>query len=133
LLALLAISPVGGRISWFFFCLLAGLLLSPASLSASEEVSFGTPEMKLAKEFEKGGRKVLRYEHGRVPEWGYAKPQQDYFHDLPLAGNPGNNPLSPSWAGEAQRRPPWADEAMRSRLSDPLKGDLKRPTQKANS
>ena len=33
------------------------------------------------------------------------------------------NPLSPSWAGEAQRRP----------LSDPLNGDLKLLTSKANS
>jgi hypothetical protein len=48
--------------------------------------------MTLAKEFEKGGRKVLRYEHDSVPEWGYAKPQQDYFHVLPLAGNPGKPP-----------------------------------------
>jgi hypothetical protein len=34
-----------------------------------------------------------------------------------------NNPLSPSWAGEAQRRP----------LSDPLNGALKLLTSKANS
>lgn len=34
--------------------------------------------MKLVKESEKGGCKVLRYEHDSVPEWGHAKPQQDY-------------------------------------------------------
>ena len=62
-----------------FVTVLSILLLSPASLSASEEVSFGTPEVKLVKDFERGGRKVLRYEHDSIPEWGYAKPQQDYF------------------------------------------------------
>ena len=76
-----------------FITILSVLLLSTASLSASEEVSFGTPEMKLVKESEKGGRKVLRYEHDSIPEWGYAKSQQDYFHVLPLAGNPGQKPL----------------------------------------
>ena len=76
-----------------FVTVLSTLLLSLTLLSASEEVSFGTPEMKLVKESEKGGRKVLRYEHDSIPEWGYAKPQQDYFHVLPLAGNPGKKPL----------------------------------------
>ena len=72
---------------------LSTLLLSSALLSASEEVSFGTPEMKLVKEFEKSGRKVLRYEHDSIPEWGYTKPQQDYFYVLPLADNPEKKPL----------------------------------------
>jgi predicted esterase len=79
--------------SWFSFLLVAGLLGSSAALPASEEVAFGTPEMKLVQESERGGRKILRYEHDSIPEWGYAKPQQDYFHVLPLAGNPGNKPL----------------------------------------
>ncbi|MEJ6777954.1 MAG: hypothetical protein QNK86_00620, partial [Akkermansiaceae bacterium] len=69
------------------------LLLSSALLSASEKTSFGTPEMKLVKEFEKGGRKILRYEHDSIPEWGYAKPQQDYFYVLPLTDNPEKKPL----------------------------------------
>jgi predicted esterase len=76
-----------------FVTVLSILLLSPASLSAIEAVSFGTPEVKLVKDFEKGGRKVLRYEHDSIPEWGYAKPQQDYFYLLPLADNPGKKPL----------------------------------------
>ncbi len=76
-----------------FVTVLSILLLSPASLSASEEVSFGTPEVKLVKDFERGGRKVLRYEHDSIPEWGYAKPQQDYFYVLPLAENPEKKPL----------------------------------------
>ncbi|MFT5240171.1 MAG: putative esterase [Kiritimatiellia bacterium] len=69
------------------------LLLSPALLSGSEAVSFGTPDMALVKTSEKGGRKILRYEHDSIPEWGYAKPQQDYFNVLSLAGNPGQRPL----------------------------------------
>ena len=76
-----------------FVTVLSILLLSPASLSALEAVSFGTPEVTLVKDFEKGGRKVLRYEHDSIPEWGYAKPQQDYFYLLPLADNPGKKPL----------------------------------------
>ena len=76
-----------------FVTVLSILLLSPASLSASEEVSFGTPEVKLVKDFERGGRKVLRYEHDSISEWGYAKPQQDYFYVLPLAENPEKKPL----------------------------------------
>ena len=41
-------------------------------------------------------------------------------------------PPSPSWAGESRdggRRPPWADEAMRSRLSAPLNSAPKDPSQ----
>jgi len=57
------------------------------------ERSFGTPEMTLVKETEMKGRKVLRYEHESVPEWGYALPQKDYFYLLPLAGKPENKPL----------------------------------------
>jgi hypothetical protein len=71
----------------------SSLLLSSAFLYSSEKVSFGTPEMRLVKEFEKGERKVLRYEHDSIREWGYAKPQQDYFYLLPLAGNPEKKPL----------------------------------------
>ena len=76
-----------------FVAILFVLLLLPALLSAAEEVSFGTPKMKLVKEFEKGERKVQRYEHDSIPEWGYAKPQQDYFYVLPLANNPEKKPL----------------------------------------
>ncbi|MFT6792578.1 MAG: AraC-like DNA-binding protein [Rubritalea sp.] len=49
--------------------------------------------MKLVKESEKGGRKILRYQHDSIPEWGYAKPQQDYFYVFPLADNPKKKPL----------------------------------------
>ncbi|NIP96977.1 MAG: hypothetical protein GWO24_27505 [Akkermansiaceae bacterium] len=58
-----------------------------------EQLSFGDPEMRLVKEMERDGRTILRYEHDNVPEWGYAKPQQDYFYLLPLGGNPENRPL----------------------------------------
>ena len=69
------------------------LTIALASPSAAAEVSFGTPTMTLVKETEMKGRKVLRYEHESIPEWGYAKAQKDYFYLLPLAGNPENKPL----------------------------------------
>jgi predicted esterase len=75
------------------FLLVTQTLLLAAEKRSAEKRSFGTPEMKLIKEFEKGGRKVLRYEHDSIPEWDYAKPQQDYFYLLPLANNPEKKPL----------------------------------------
>lgn len=60
---------------------------------AVAERSFGNPKMTLVNETEMKGRKVLRYEHESIPEWGYAQPQEDYFYLLPLAGKPENQPL----------------------------------------
>jgi poly(3-hydroxybutyrate) depolymerase len=72
---------------------IAILIIALASPVIALERSFGNPEMKLVKEFEKGTRKVLRYECDSVQEWGYAKPQSDYFYLLPLQGNPEGKPL----------------------------------------
>jgi hypothetical protein len=91
-------------------------LIMIVALHASER-SFGSPEMKLVKETEIAGRKVLRYEHNSVPEWGYAKLQSDYFYVLPPKGNPGGRPLhvvlhSAGHSGdlaltEASKHPDW--------------------------
>jgi hypothetical protein len=91
-------------------------MIMTGMLQASER-SFGSPEMKLIKETEINGRKVLRYEHNSVPEWGYAKPQSDYFYVLPLKGNPEGRPLhvvlhSAGHSGdlvlaEASKHPDW--------------------------
>jgi len=70
--------------------LLTIAFVSPATAA---ERSFGTPKMTLVKETEMKGRKVLRYEHESVPEWGYAQKQQDYFYLLPAIGKPENKPL----------------------------------------
>ena len=51
---------------------------------AVAERSFGAPEMKLVEETEMKGRKVLRYEHESIPEWGYTEAQTDYFYLLPI-------------------------------------------------
>jgi hypothetical protein len=69
---------------------LAIALVSPTT---GAERSFGTPKMTLVKEMEMKGRTVLRYEHESVPEWGYAKKQQDYFYLLPATGKLENKPL----------------------------------------
>jgi len=69
------------------------LMLGFLGGASAAELSFGDPEMKLVSEKEMNGRRVLRYEHDSVPEWGYARPQKDYFHILPLKGNPENRPL----------------------------------------
>jgi hypothetical protein len=72
---------------------LLALLLVLSLPARADDLSFGNPVMTLVKESEMKGRKLLRYEHESVPEWGYATPQEDYFHVLPLAGNPANTPL----------------------------------------
>jgi len=74
--------------------MLAVALVIGLSLPAHAlERSFGTPKMKLVKETEMKGRKVLRFEHESIPEWGYQKPQRDYLYVLPLPGTPANQPL----------------------------------------
>ena len=74
--------------------ILAGLLVVTLGLSSNAaERSFGKPRMMLVKSTEMKGRTVLRYEHDSIPEWGYTKPQKDYFYLLPLADNLENKPL----------------------------------------
>ena len=74
--------------------ILAAVLLFCLALPvAAAERSFGTPKMMLVNETEIKGRKVLRFEHDSIREWGYAKPQRDYLYVLPLAGNPDKKPL----------------------------------------
>ena len=73
--------------------LAAVLLLTLALPAAAAERSFGAPKMTLVKETEMKGRKVLRFEHDSIAEWGYAKPQKDYLYVLPLTGNPERKPL----------------------------------------
>lgn len=64
-----------------------------APIFAAQEKSFGKPEMKLVETTEQTGKTILRYEHDSVPEWGYEKPQSDYFFVLPPAGEPKGQPL----------------------------------------
>lgn len=98
------------------------LLITVVSLAQplaalEKEKSFGTPEMKLVKTSEQKGKTILRYEHESVPEWGYEKPQSDYFFVLPPKGEPKARPLqvvlhSAGHSGEAVlkqsfERPSW--------------------------
>jgi len=70
------------------------LFVSAATVEVTAAArSFGTPKMTLVRVTEVKGRKVLRYEHESIPEWGYAQAQKDYFYLLPLAGKPENKPL----------------------------------------
>ncbi|MFT5905280.1 MAG: poly(3-hydroxybutyrate) depolymerase [Cryomorphaceae bacterium] len=69
------------------------IALGLASSLAAQEKSFGKPEMKLTETTEQKGKTILRYEHESVPEWGYEKPQSDYFFVLPPKGELKGRPL----------------------------------------
>lgn len=64
------------------------IVLCLAPFLTAQEKSFGKPEMKLTETSEQKGKTILRYEHESVPEWGYEKPQSDYFLVLPPEGDP---------------------------------------------
>ena len=68
-------------------------LAYPLAAQENTEKSFGKPEMKLTNTSEQEGKTILRYEHESVPEWGYEKPQSDYFFVLPPEGQPKDTPL----------------------------------------
>ena len=69
------------------------ITLGLAPVLTAQEKSFGKPEMKLTKTSEQEGKTILRYEHESVSEWGYDKPQSDYFIVLPPKGEPKDRPL----------------------------------------
>jgi dienelactone hydrolase len=69
------------------------IAITLAPILSAQDKSFGKPEMKLASTTEQEGKTILRYEHESVPEWGYAKPQSDYFIVLPPKGEPKGRPL----------------------------------------
>ena len=60
----------------------------PADVAGAEGVSFALPEPIKISEKTIAGRTAIRYEHGSVAQWGYTKPQRDYFN-LVLPAKPG--------------------------------------------
>ena len=75
------------------FLMIVAASLFQSLIALEKENSFGKPDMKLVKTSEQGGKTILRYEHDSVPEWGYEKPQSDYFIVLPPKGEPKDRPL----------------------------------------
>ena len=78
---------------YLFLVAITFVLAHPVSATEKMEKSFGKPEMKLTNTSEQKGKIILRYEHESVPEWGYEKPQSDYFLVLPPKGEPKDTPL----------------------------------------
>ena len=100
-----------------FVTVLSFLLLSSASLSAIEAVSFGTPEVKLVKDFEKGGRKA-------VPPMWYPTHATAYyvsitgggFTEVSAVGTPG---LYPEYnGGDNQHKNPFGNEIAMFKTSE---------------
>lgn len=50
------------------------------TLPGAKGVGFGMPKIEIIGEKTVDGRKVVRHEHGVVEQWGYTKPQRDYFN-----------------------------------------------------
>jgi len=50
-------------------------------------------EMEAVGESVMDGRKVIRYEHDSIAEWGYQKPQRDYFYVIPAVTSQKKAPL----------------------------------------
>lgn len=61
---------------------IVGLLAIPARATA-EENPVGLLAARVVEKRLVEGRKVIRYEHDSLPQWGYAKPQTDWFNLLP--------------------------------------------------
>jgi len=95
---------------------LAGLLalLSVSGPLLAAERSFGMPKVELANEKIVSGRKVTRYEHQSLSDWGYLKPQRDYFNVLPPAKRLKNVPLRVILHGAGKS----GDKAMISALKN---------------
>ncbi len=53
--------------------------ISPNVIEADNGAAFNLPSIRIAEEW----RKIIRYEHESAPQWGYAKPQKDFFNLLP--------------------------------------------------
>ena len=48
-----------------------------------EKSAFDLPAIKVVNESKIGGRKVIRYEHDSMNQWGYKTPQKDFFNLVP--------------------------------------------------
>ena len=70
-------------VSVFTLCILAA-----QSLALSGEPAVDLPAIKVVNERESGGRKILRYEHKSMPQWGYMTPKTNWFN-LVLPNKPG--------------------------------------------
>lgn len=61
--------------------LLALTLFAPASaVGEAKGIEFGLPNLREVDERTVDGRKIVRFEHDSVAEWGYAAPQRDYLY-----------------------------------------------------
>src|SRR4051812_5796344 len=69
--------------------LVTTLSFAVSTMAAAEGLTMNMPEMKRVSETNIVGRQVVRYEHESLPQWGYAKPQHDYFYVL----HPKNPPI----------------------------------------
>ncbi len=68
-------------------------VLAVQPLAVSEESSFELPAIKIVRENENGGHKVIRYEHDSMSQWGYEKPQKDWFNLIPPKKPVKDSPL----------------------------------------
>ena len=82
--------------------------------SESAPVSFGMGKVDLVSEKTIQGRKVIRYEHDSYADWGYAKPQRDYFNVVPVANKTKNIPLRVILHGAGKS----GDKAMTAGLAE---------------
>jgi hypothetical protein len=61
--------------------------------TAFGEPSFELPAIKIVGEWENAGRKVIRYEHDSMSQWGYETPQKDSFYLVPPKNPVKDSPL----------------------------------------
>jgi pimeloyl-ACP methyl ester carboxylesterase len=65
--------------------------LAAQSSALSGEPAVDLPAIKVVNEKEIGGRTVIRYEHGSMPQWGYMTPKTNVFNVV-LPSKPGKKP-----------------------------------------
>lgn len=63
-------------------------ILAAQSHALSGAPVIDLPALKVGNESESGGRRIIRYEHGSLPEWGYQAPKTNWFN-LVLPRKPG--------------------------------------------
>ena len=63
--------------------------LTPNITESDNEAAFNIPSIRIADEW----RKIIRYEHESAPQWGYPKPQKDFFNLLPPQDPGKKSPL----------------------------------------
>lgn len=91
-------------------------LLSVSTRSQTVDEPVEVPIVEPAGERTIKWRRVIRYEHQSLPEWGYSEPQRDYFLVLPPLNPPKKAPLHVILHGGAKS----AETAMQAGLAHPV-------------